>query len=141
MSSCRLAARPMRGSHFPSCRAHDLSLLLSPRPHRQCNALPAATLAPPSFPVVHQHRRRRPVASSLSPFLFFCTIPSFLHSSSKQQSVHPRICPTSCFLAGARTTTCPREWRTGWDWTWAKSSPRSSATRRHGEYPPQLGIF
>lgn len=46
---------------------------------------------------------------------------------------HWRTCRTSCFLAGAPTTTCPRRWPIGWGWNWGKWSQRSSATRRRGE--------
>lgn len=44
-----------------------------------------------------------------------------------------RKCRTSCFLAGALTTTCLRRWPIGWGWNWGKWSQRSSATRRHGK--------
>lgn len=31
-----------------------------------------------------------------------------------------RPCLTSCFLAGARTTTCPRKWPIVWGWSWGR---------------------
>lgn len=45
-----------------------------------------------------------------------------------------RTCRTSCFSAGALTTTCPRRWPIGWGWNSGKWSRRSLATRRRGEY-------
>lgn len=59
---------------------------------------------------------------------------AFSFASLQRAASFCRTCRTSCFLAGAPTTTCPRRWPIGWGWNWGKWLRRSSATRRHGEY-------
>lgn len=48
--------------------------------------------------------------------------------------LNPRTspCPTSCSSAAALTRTCRSAWPIAWAWSWARWSPRSSATRRPG---------
>lgn len=67
--------------------------------------------------------------------VFFPTLLSFpVLERSNCGVFYFRTCLTSCFLAGAPTTTCPRKWLIGWGWSWGRWSRRNSATRRHGEY-------
>lgn len=128
---------PMSGGHFPfsretlpwyflsarrpsaaaaRCRGCNISeltsRLLSPQAGRP--AVFSPPLLSPSFPVLE-----RSCCGVVCLFVLFLNL---------------RTCLTSCFLAGAPTTTCPRKWPIGWGWSWARWSRRNSATRRHGEY-------
>lgn len=89
VSSCGLAARPMRGSHFPFCRAHDLSPPLgSSTPPVQCfTCCNTSTAKPPSSPTPQAETCR----------LVFFSLSFLLH--------HPLLLFLPCFLI--KTILCP----------------------------------
>lgn len=122
-----MSAYPCEGRALPFLRRtwYFLSSVHTAAPV-QC---PACSTSTPNFSHFHN-------IGETCRVLFFYFLPPLFFSQASLGCFYffPRTCLTSCFLAGARTTTCPREWLIDSGWIWGRWSPRNSATRRHGEY-------